>query len=55
MERKIFNNMEVYGNDSIVGLAGETSFNNLDNAIDFFMKQSEKLNDVYYTVYLILE
>ena len=55
MERRIFDNMEVYGNDSVIGLSGETSFTSLDKAIDFFMIQSEKLNDVYYTVYLTLK
>ena len=47
--------MEVYGNDPVIGLSGETSFTSLDKAIDFFMIQSEKLNDTYYTVYLTLK
>lgn len=56
MERKIFNDIEVYGSNSIVGITGETSFNdNLDKAFDFFCKLSDRINDSGETIYLILK
>lgn len=55
MERKIFNNIIVYGSNSVVGLSGETSFNSLDKAFDFFCKLSDRINDSGETIYLILK
>ena len=46
--------IEVYGNNSIIGVCGETVFNSLDKAIEYFIKISDRLNDSFTTVYLSL-
>lgn len=51
----IFESIEVYGNNSIVGITGNTYFNSLDKAIDYFNKLSDSLNDCYNSIYLSLK
>lgn len=54
MIKNIFDSIEVYENNSIVGIGGNTGFNNLDSAIEYFIRLSDRLNDNLSTVYLIL-
>lgn len=54
MERSIFNLIEVYESNTIIGVHGETSFHRFDLAVEYFVKMSDKLNDSFNTVYLVL-
>jgi hypothetical protein len=51
----LFNSIEVYGNNSIVGITGNTDFNDLSLALEYFSKISDRLNDNFTTVYLLLK
>lgn len=51
----LFNSIEVYENNSIVGITGNTDFNNLSLALEYFSKISDRLNDSLTTVYLLLK
>ena len=54
MLKNVFSSIEVYENNSVVGIGGNTGFNNLESAIEYFIKISDRLNDRFNTVYLVL-